>query len=138
VYESNTGRDWKERIVRRASLTVTTALAIVMVIPAGTAFGRDAAAPMLKGTVGPGFTITLKRSGTKVKVLKAGKYLFVVADKSPIHDFTLQKTGGTVRKVLTATSFTGVKKVTVKLAKGKWKYFCSVHPTTMFGFFTVK
>jgi hypothetical protein len=120
------------------ALMLVTALAIALVIPAGTAFGRDAAAPTLKGTVGPGFTIILKRNGTKVKVLKAGKYLFAVSDKSPIHDFTLQKTGGTVRKVLTATSFTGLKKVTVKLTKGKWKYFCSVHPTTMFGFFTVK
>ena len=122
----------------RASLTLVTALAIVIVIPAGTALGRGAAVPTLKGTVGPGFTITLKRNGTKVKVVTAGKYLFVVSDKSSIHDFTLQKTGGAVSKVVTATSFTGVKKATIKLKKGKWKYFCSVHPTIMFGTLTVQ
>jgi len=122
----------------RASLTLVTALAIATVVPAGTAFGEGAAVPTLKGTVGPGFTITLKRNGTKVKVLTAGEYLFVVTDKSSIHNFTLQKTGGTVMKVLTATSSTGVMKATVKLTTGKWKYFCSVHPTIMFGFFTVK
>jgi len=122
----------------RASLTLVTALAIATVVPAGTAFGEGAAVPTLKGTVGPGFTITVKRNGTKVKVLTAGKYLFVVTDKSSIHNFTLQKTGGAVMKVLTATSSTGVKKATVKLTTGKWKYFCSVHATIMFGFFTVK
>ena len=122
----------------RASLTLVTALVVVMVIPAGTALAQGTAVPTLKGTVGPGFTITLRKNGTKVKVLRAGKYLFVVSDKSSIHNFTLQKTGGTVTKVLTATSFTGVRNVTVKLTKGKWKYFCSVHLTTMFGFFTVK
>ena len=79
------------------------------------------------------------RNGTKVKVLPAGNYLFVVSDKSSLHNFTLnQVSGGKVVKILTGTSFTGVKKVTVTLRTGKWEYLCSVHPTIMFGFFTVK
>jgi len=123
----------------RASLTLATALAILLAIPAGTAFGQGAAVPTLKGTVGPGFTITLKRNGSKVKVLKPGTYLFLIADKSSIHNFTLnQVSGGRVVKVLTGSAFMGVKKVKMTLKKGKWKYFCSVHPTLMFGFFTVK
>jgi plastocyanin len=123
----------------RASLTLVTALVIVTLIPAGTALARGTSVPTLKGSVGPGFTITLKRNGSKVQALKPGTYLFVIADKSPIHNFTLnQVSGGRVVKVLTGTTFMGVKKVKMTLKKGKWKYFCSVHPTTMFGFFTVK
>jgi len=94
----------------------------------------------LNGKVGPGFTISLKSStGKKVKTLKAGTYKFAINDQGDIHDFSLvQKTGGKFHKELTGVSFTGKKSVTVKLAKGKWQFYCSVHPTTMFGNFTVK
>ena len=94
--------------------------------------------PKLVGTVGPGFTITLKKGTKKVTTLKAGKYTFVVTDKSPIHNFTLEReTGGKFEKTLTATSFQGKKTVTVALKKGKWKYYCSVHESQMFGFIKV-
>jgi plastocyanin len=33
--------------------------------------------------------------------------------------------------------FTGTKTVTVTLKKGKWKYYCAPHETSMFGFFIV-
>ena len=89
----------------------------------------------LKGTVGPGFTITLTKSGAKVTSLKAGKYAFKITDKSNIHDFSLK---GPINKHLTGVSFVGTKTVTLTLKKGKYTYYCSTHPTLMKGSFTVK
>jgi plastocyanin len=94
--------------------------------------------PKLVGTVGPGYTIVLKKGTTKVKTLKPGKYTFVVTDKSPIHNFTLEREiGGKIEKTLTGTSFQGKKTVTVALKTGKWKYYCSIHESQIFGFFKV-
>lgn len=122
-------------MIRR--LAAVSVLAVLALVATTLASARSEAVPTLKGTVGPGFTISLKRNGLKVKSLKAGKYMFVIADKASIHDFTLQKgTGG--GKHLTTLSFVGAKKVTVTLAKGKYKYYCSSHESLMFGFFTVK
>jgi len=98
----------------------------------------QAAPPKLIGTVGPGFTITLTKGGQKVTKLKAGKYTFVIRDKATIHDFVLEKvTGGKFEKQFTTDPFVGTKKATVKLTKGKWKYYCAPHESSMFGFFTV-
>src|SRR6266568_3426534 len=84
--------------------------------------------PKLVGTVGPGFTITLKKGSKKVTKLKAGKYTFVVHDKSSIHNFTVeQEKGGKFEKHLTTTPFVGTKSVTITLKKGKWKFYCSNH-----------
>ncbi|HEY3206368.1 MAG TPA: hypothetical protein VGJ58_05405 [Gaiellaceae bacterium] len=117
-----------------AMAAVATALAV-----AGAAFSQGTATPKLKGTVGPGYTIKLTKSGTKVGSLKAGKYSFSIADKSAIHNFTLeQEKGGKFEKHLTATAFIGTKTMTVTLKRGKWKYYCSIHESQMFGFFTVK
>ena len=45
---------------------------------AGSALARPhASTPTLNGTVGPGYTITLKQGGKAVKTLKAGSYSFV-------------------------------------------------------------
>ena len=79
----------------------------------------------LKGTVGPGFTISLKKGGKKVTSLKAGNYTFKIADKSNIHDFALK---GPVNKSLTSVGFTATRPVTVTLKKGKYTYYCSPTP----------
>lgn len=113
---------------------IATALTV-----AATAFSQARLAPKLVGTVGPGYTIKLTKAGVKVRSLKAGTYRFAISDKSSIHNFTVEKeTGAKVEKHLTGTSFTGSKTVTLTLKRGKWKYYCSVHESTMFGFFTVK
>ena len=52
-----------------------------------------AATPTLTGTVGPGFTITLKKGTAKVTKLKAGAYVIKVSDKSNIHNFRLKGPG---------------------------------------------
>ena len=118
-------------------LVVLALLLALALVAATLASARSEAVPTLQGTVGPGFTISLKQKGKKVKTLKAGKYQFVIADKSSIHNFALQK-GTAGPKQLTTVPFTGTKKVTVKLTKGKWKYYCVPHESSMFGFVTVK
>jgi len=118
---------------------VILAAAVVMATLAAAALGRPAMTPAkLQGTVGPGFTISLKSHGVKVKTLKAGAYTFVVTDKGSIHNFVIEReSGGKFEKALTTIPFTGTKTVTVTLGKGKWKYYCKAHEPTMFGFFTV-
>jgi plastocyanin len=108
------------------------ALLVFVIAPA------QAATPKVVGTVGPGFTIKLTSGGKKATKLKAGKYTFVVADKASIHNFVLEQvSGGKFEKQLTTVPFTGTKTVTVTLKKGKWKYYCAPHESSMFGFFTV-
>ncbi len=96
----------------------------------------SASVTKLTGTVGPGFTITLKKGSAKVKTLKAGKYKIVVRDKSDDHDFHLKGPG--VNKFITTTPFVGTKTVTVTLKKGKYTYVCDPHASIMKGSFTVK
>ena len=93
-----------------------------------------AGSPTLTGTVGPGFTITLKQGSKSVKTLKAGTYVFKISDKSSIHDFHL--TGPGVNKT-TSVGGTGAKTWTLKLKKGTYKYVCDPHASIMHGSFTV-
>jgi plastocyanin len=120
------------------SLRLTVVVALVAALVAWVATSALAAPPKLVGTVGPGFTITLTKSGKKVTKLKAGKYTFVIADKASIHDFVLeQQSGGKWEKQLTSVSFVGTRTVTVALKKGKWKYYCAPHESSMSGTFIV-
>jgi len=79
----------------------------------------------LVGTTGPGFTITLKKAGVKVKTLKAGKYTITVNDKSKAHDFRLKGPG--LNKLITGLAFKGTKTVTVTLKTGRYTYLCDPH-----------
>jgi plastocyanin len=89
---------------------------------AAVAFPAAAATPVLKGTVGPGFTITLPK-----KPKKPGKYTFVITDKASEHNFHLVGPG--VNKKLTSLGGTGTSKpVTLSLKKGTYRYFCDLHP----------
>jgi plastocyanin len=125
----------KEELVRaRIALLGATAV-LVSGSLAASAMGSAAATPKLSGTVGPGFTITLKSKGAAVKTLKAGKYSITVSDKSPIHNFHLSGPG--LNKEITTVSFTGTKTVTVTLKKGKYTFVCDPHASSMKGSFTV-
>jgi hypothetical protein len=72
-------------------------------------------------------------NGKKVKSVKAGKYKFVVSDKSSIHNFKLEKEKGAghFEKNTTGVGSTGSKTMTVKLTKGSWRAYCSVHESQM-------
>jgi plastocyanin len=71
-----------------------------------------------------------------VKTLKAGKYTLTVQDKSSIHNFVLEGKG--FEKQITTVPFSGTKTVTLALKKGRYKFYCAPHESTMFGFITVK
>lgn len=118
------------------SVRLTVIAALVAAVVGVTAASSVAAPPKLVGTVGPGYTITLTKGGKKVTKLKAGKYTFVINDKSSIHSYVLSGPNR-FAKNLTSASFTGTKTFTLTLKKGTYKYYCSVHPTTMFGKFIV-
>ena len=121
----------------RRSLAILAIAALAAVL-AGVAVGRTSATPKLQGTVGPGYTISLKRGTKKVTKLKAGRYAFAISDKASIHSFVIeQQTGGKFEKTLSSVSFVGKMTVTVTLKKGKWKFYCKPHESIMFGFFTV-
>jgi plastocyanin len=92
-----------------------------------------AAPPKLVGTVGPGFTITLKKNGTKVTRLKAGKYSITVSDLSSAHNFHLSGAG--VNKK-TSVGGTGKTIWAVTLQKGKtYRFVCDPHASSMRGSF---
>jgi hypothetical protein len=117
-----------ETFMKRISLGLAlVALALLAVAPV------QAAVPKLAGTDGPGFTITLKKSGTKVTKLKAGKYSITVSDLSSSHNFHL--TGPGVNKK-TSVGGTGKSTWTVTLQKGKtYRFVCDPHASIMKGSF---
>src|SRR5438045_4774201 len=118
-------------MLRFRTLVVAAALAALTV----TAAAQGAAPPKLVGTVGPGFTITLKRFNKPLKTLPHGTYSITVSDKSNIHNFHL--TGPGVNKMITAVGFVGTKTVVVTLKKGVYKFVCDPHFTSMHGSFRV-
>jgi plastocyanin len=116
---------------RMLTLVAVAATGLALV---ATTTAAPAAPVKLTGTVGPGFTISLKKGGAKVTKLKAGKYTFVISDKSKIHNFHLK---GPVSKVITTVKFKGTKTVTLALKKGKYTYVCDPHASSMRGKLTV-
>ena len=114
-------------------LTLIAALAGTLVV--ASASNARPTVTKLVGTVGPGFTITLKKNGKAFKTLDDGMYSITVTDKSRIHNFHLRGPG--VNKEITKIGFVGKKTVVVKLAKGTYKFVCDPHLTTMKGSFTV-
>jgi len=108
-------------------VVATAALGLLAAAP------TQAALPKLVGTTGPGFTVTLKKNGTKVTKLKAGKYSITVNDLSSMHNFHL--TGPGVNKK-TSVGDKGKSTWTVRLQKGKtYRFVCDPHATTMKGSF---
>ena len=114
---------------------IHTLLAAAAVALVATAAATPMSSPKLTGTVGPGFTISLKQGGKAVKTVKAGRYSFVVSDKASIHNFQLEGPG--VDKAITSVPFTGTKTVSIVLKRGTYKYYCKPHESTMHGSLTV-
>jgi plastocyanin len=108
-------------------------VAIAALVVAAPIAARNTATK-LTGVDGPGFTITLKKGSAKVTKLKAGKYTFVISDKSNIHNFHLKGPG--VNKK-TSVAAKGTSTWTLTLKKGKYTYVCDPHVAIMKGSFTV-
>jgi Copper binding proteins, plastocyanin/azurin family len=121
---------------RTLSTLVGLAAAAAFATALATAGTAHATTPILLGSVGPGFTISLKGpDGKVVKTLKAGRYTISIHDQASIHDFHL--TGPGLDKVITGVGFVGSKKLTITLAKGTYRYRCDPHAPIMHGSFTV-
>jgi plastocyanin len=114
--------------IRVAAVAIAAATALVVAWPA-------TAATKLVATVGPGFTITLKKGGKRVTSLPAGAYTITVQDKSNFHNFRLK--GPSLNK-FTTVPFVGTKTWNVKLKRGKYTYVCDPHVAAMKGAVTVK
>jgi plastocyanin len=110
-------------------------LAAAAVALTAAASASPMALPKLAGSVGPGFTISLKQNGKLVKTLKAGKYTFVVSDKASIHNFQIEGRG--IDRAITTVPFKGTKTVTIALKRGTYKYYCVPHESSMHGSFRV-
>jgi plastocyanin len=93
------------------------------------AAGAASAATAVYGTVGPGYTITLKTAaGTRVKTLPRGLVVFHISDRSLDHDFHL--TGGGVDRA-TEVAQKGSFTWRVKLKTGRYTYKCDPHEIIM-------
>jgi len=112
------------------------AVAVAVAATSTGAFARHSATPILTGTDGPGYTITLKMKGKTVKTLKAGTYKVVISDKASIHGWSLDGPHG-FAKDISPVPFLGSKTVTLKLKPGAYKFYCPAHESTMFGHFKV-
>ncbi|MFN8225050.1 MAG: plastocyanin/azurin family copper-binding protein [Gaiellales bacterium] len=120
--------------MRKVLLSIAV-LAVGVSVIAANAFGGSSDST-LAGSVGPGFTISLKQGGKNVKSLKKGTYTLSVNDKTSAHNFVLEGPG--VERQVTTVPGTGKKTVKVKLRAGKYKFYCAPHESSMFGFVTVK
>jgi plastocyanin len=106
----------------RLAAVLAAAAALAVAAPA------HAALPKLVGTVGPGFTISLKQGGKNVTTVKRGKVTLVVADRSPLHNFHLVGPGVNVK---TGVAATGTRTFTVTLKPGRYTFLCDPHPGSM-------
>lgn len=100
--------------------------------------GARTSVTVLRGTVGPGFTINLTKQGRRVTRLAPGMYRIIVSDRSAIHNFKLEKSGGAFERRATTVGFTGSRTITVRLTRGRWEYYCEPHESSMEGHFTVR
>ncbi len=119
-------------LIRSAATVLALSLVAATFVAAGSARTQTV---QLTGTVGPGFTITLKNRTKTVKTLSPAKYTFVINDKSAIHNFHLVGPG--VNKKTSVTK-TGTTRWTITLRAGTYKYVCDPHSASMHGQFIVR
>ena len=88
-----------------------------------------AAATQLRGTAGPGFSITLQNdAGTLVSKLDPGTYDIAVRDLSSEHNFHLYGPGV---EEMTSVEAVEDKSWTVSFREGRYTYVCDLHPSQM-------
>jgi hypothetical protein len=90
----------------------------------------------LSGPSAPGFTISLKYKGKKVRSLPPGSLPDPRRDRADIHNFHIRGPG--VNRVITGVDFEGTKSRTFRLRKGTYRYVCDPHSSDMKGSFKVR
>ena len=109
-------------------------LAVVAALASALAASSSAAPARLTATVGPGYTISLKKGPSVVRTLKRGTYLVTVRDRSSQHDFHLLGPSG---RMLSSVGWTGTKTLKLVLKPGRYTYVCDPHADEMRGGFRV-
>lgn len=108
----------------RTLLAALTLVALAVAAPA------TAATPTFRGTVGPGFTITMAKKPTK-----PGKIRLTIADRSDDHNFHLRGPGVNVK---TSVPAIGAKSFTIALKAGTYRFVCDPHASSMKGSFRIR
>ena len=103
------------RTLKLTLIAIVTSVALAFPSSAG------AGTKTLVGTDGPGFTITMNK-----KTVKAGRYVIIIRDRSPIHNFHL--TGPGVNKS-TSVGAKQTVKWTVTLQAGTYTFRSDAHKT---------
>lgn len=114
--------------MRRSSRLTLAAAAVFVAFSVAASAQAAPSLVTLRGKVGPGFVITLKKAGKRVTQLPAGRYKFIIEDVSTIHNFHL--TGPGVNR---ATSVSRIVTVTwtLNLVPGRYRAKCDPHASTM-------
>jgi plastocyanin len=104
------------------------AIAAVLVLAlAVTVAGQAKATTGLKGEVGPGFDIEVKKGNRDLKTIKAGKYSIKIEDDAAIHNFHLKGPGLNKK---TGVAFKGDRTWKITLKKGTYTYQCDPHASS--------
>ena len=109
-------------------------LALVATVACAFVSSSTAAPTRLTATVGPGYTISLKKGSSAVRTLRRGTYLVTVRDRSSEHDFHLLGPSG---RMLSSVGWSGTKTVKLVLKPGRYTYVCDPHADEMRGGFRV-
>ncbi len=117
---------------RLAALIIAALVAAALAV---TATGTSSQATKIFGSVGPGFSISLRdAAGNRITNLAPGSYELVVDDKATEHNFHLTGPGVNVS---TEVDFVGQQTFQITLSEGTYNYICDPHATRMKGAFTV-
>jgi hypothetical protein len=115
-------------VVRTARSLLLLPLALVAVLLPGSSQAAD---PVLKAKVGPGFSISISdAAGVKVTRVPAGTYSIDVSDLSAEHNFHLFGTGV---DMATDVAATGNVTWSVTFVNGTYTFLCDAHPGQMKG-----
>lgn len=116
--------------MRRAILVPSLTAALLGTLAAA---GPAAAVPQagtLRGTVGPGFTISMSK-----RSVAPGRYTLTIRDRSDIHNFRLRGPG---LNRATGVGARGTVVWTVRLRKGTYTFVCDPHASSMTGTLRVR
>jgi hypothetical protein len=89
---------------------------------------------VLRGAVGPGFSISLTEDGEPVETLAPGSYTLLTDDRADIHNFHLTGEGVDVD---TGVGALGTDSFDITVTEGTYTFVCDPHSAQMRGSFEV-